>query len=101
MVHPVPTDIIQLLKQLTNLLQPFAKSHNIVLVFKPKPKNLVLLFRPDLLIVDMTNLLCNIISYMPPGNRLTVTVYIDEKELKIQVNNTGINLSLVSEITMS
>jgi AraC-like DNA-binding protein len=101
MIHPVATDIIKLLSQLIRLLQPFAKCHNIVVEFNPGEKELILLLRPDLVILDITTLLCNIISYMPRGNKITITADIEEKELKIQVNNTGINLSLVNEIARS
>ena len=38
MIHPAATDIIELLKQLVNLLQPFAQSHGIVLAFNPGKK---------------------------------------------------------------
>lgn len=101
MIHPAATDIIELLKQLVNLLQPFAQSHGIVLTFNQRKKNLVLLFRPDLVILDMTSLICNIISYTPQGNTISITASIQEKEFKIKVNTTGINLSLVSEVTGS
>lgn len=101
MIHPAATDIIELLKQLVNLLQPFAQSHGIVLTFNQRKKNLVLFFRPDLVILDMTSLICNIISYTPQGNTISITASIQEKEFKIKVNTTGINLSLVSEVTGS
>lgn len=101
MIHPAVTDIIELLKQLVILLRPFAKSHDLVLTFNPKEEKLVLFFRPDLVIMDITSLVCNIISYTPQGNTITITTGIREKEFKIEVNNTGINLSQVSEITRS
>lgn len=101
MIHPAATDIIELLKQLVNLLQPFAQSHGIVLTFNQRKKNLILLFRPDLVILDMTSLICNIISYTPQGNTISIAARIQEKEFKIKVNTTGINLSLVSEVTGS
>jgi AraC-like DNA-binding protein len=101
MIHPVSTDIIELLKQLVTLLQPFAQSHGIVLAFSPKKRKLVLLLRPNMVIVDMTNLICNIISYTPQGNTITIATGMKEKEIRIQVRNTGINLSQVSEITQS
>lgn len=100
MIHPAATDIVELLRQLVNLLQPFAQSHGIVLTFNQR-KKLVLLFRPDLIILDMTSLICNIISYTPQGNTITIAACIEKKVFKVQVSNTGINLSLVSEITGS
>ena len=100
MIHPAATDIVELLKQLVSLLQPFAQSHGIVLTFNQR-KKLVLLFRPDQVILDMTSLICNIISYTPQGNTITIAACIEKKVFKVQVSNTGINLSLVSEITGS
>jgi len=101
MIHPAETDVIELLKQLVKLLQPFAQSHGIVLAFNPKEKKLVLLLRPDLVVLDITKLICNIISYTPQENTITITSRIEEKEFKLQLINTGINLSLVSEIAQS
>ena len=101
MIHPVATDITELLKQLINLLQPFAQSHGIVLHFKPNKRKLVLFIRPDVVIMDITSLVCNIISYTPQGNTITIAAGIEEQEFKIRLNNTGINLSLISEITQS
>ena len=100
MIHPAATDIVELLRQLVNLLQPFAQSQGIVLTFNQR-KKLVLLFRPDLVILDMTSLICNIISYTPQGNTISIAASIEKKVFKIQVSNTGINLSLLSEITGS
>lgn len=100
MIHPAATDIVELLKQLVNLLQPFAQSHGIVLTFNQR-KKLVLLFRPDLVILDMTSLICNVISYTPQGNTISIAACIEKNVFKVQVSNTGINLSLVSEVTGS
>ena len=101
MIHPAATDLIELLKQIVRMLQPFAQSHGIVLRFESKEKNFVLLFRPDLVIHDLTNLICNIISYTPQENTITVTVDKKAGEFKITIVNTGINLSPVTEITRS
>jgi hypothetical protein len=101
MIHPTATDITELLKQLTKLLQPFAESHGIVVGFKPNKRRLVLFIRPDVIIMDITSLVCNIISYTPQGNTITIAADIEEQEFKIRLNNTGINLSLISEITQS
>ena len=99
MIHPAITNVIELLKQLVKLLQPFAQLHDIELVFDAKEKKLDLLLRPDLVILDITSLICNIISYTPQGNTVTIVPCIEEKEFKIRVTTTGINLSLLSEIT--
>jgi AraC-like DNA-binding protein len=101
MIHPSATDLIELLKQIVKMLQPYAQSHGIELRFESKEKRFVLLFRPDLVIHDLTNLICNIISYTPHEN--TITIITDKKtgEFKITIVNTGINLSPVTEITRS
>lgn len=101
MIHPATTDIIELLKQIVSMLQPFAKSHCIGLRFESKEKKFVLLFRPDLVIHDLTNLICNIISYTPQENTITITADKNTGEFKITIVNTGINLSPVTEIIRS
>jgi AraC-like DNA-binding protein len=101
MIHPSATDLIELLKQIVKMLQPYARSHGIELRFESKEEKLVMLFRPDLVIHDLTNLICHIISYTPQEN--TITIIADKKtgELQITIVNTGINLSPVTEIIRS
>lgn len=101
MIHPATTDIIELLKQIVSMLQPFAQSHGTGLRFESKEKNFVLLFRPDLVIHDLTNLICHIISYTPQENTITIIADKNAGEFKITLVNTGINLSPVTEITRS
>src|SRR5215204_3299721 len=101
MIHPTATDLIELLKQIVKMLQPFAQSHGIALRFESKEKNFVLLFRPDLVIHDLTNLICNIISYTPQENTITIIADRNAGAFTITVVNTGINLSPVTEITRS
>src|SRR5688572_9663430 len=98
MIHPATTDIIELLKQLVSMLQPFAQSHGIELRFASNEKKLLLSFRPDLVIKDMTTLICQIISYTPQGNAVTLTADFEKREFKITITNTGIDLSHVAEI---
>ena len=98
MIHPATTDIIELLKQIVNMLQPFAQAHGIGLRFESKEKNFVLLFRPDLVIHDLTYLICNIISYITHENTITIIADKNAGEFKITLVNTGINLSPVTEI---
>ena len=83
------------------MLQPFAQSHGIRLQFESKEKKFALLFRPDLVIHDLTNLICNIISYTPQENTVTIIADKNAGECKVTIVNTGINLSPVSEITRS
>jgi hypothetical protein len=98
MIQPTTTDIIELLKQIINMLQPFAQSNGIMLRFASNETKLLFSFRPDLVIQDMTTLICQIISYTPQGNRVTLTAGMGGKGFKITINNTGINLSPVAEI---
>ena len=98
MIHPATTDIIDLLKQIVGMLQPFAQSHELMLRFASNEKKLLLSFRPDLVIKDITTLICHIISYTPQGNMVTITAGIEKREFRITIVNTGINLSSVTEI---
>lgn len=101
MIHPAPLDIIQLLRQLTQMLQPFANSHGVELRFESAENRLIFSFRPDLIIHDFTNLICHTISYTPRGNNITITPHVKAARLTIKVSNTGINLSPVVEIVRS
>lgn len=98
MIHPITTDITDLLKQIVSMLQPFAQSHGIVLRFAANERKLLLSFRPDLVIKDITTLICEIIGYTPQGNTVTLKVDFEKKEFKITISNTGIDLSHVAEI---
>ena len=98
MIHPATTDIIELLKQMVSMLRPFAQSHKVMLRFASNEKKMLLSFRPDLVIKDMTTLICQILSYTPQGNSVMVTADVEKKEFKIIVINTGIDLSRVAEI---
>ena len=98
MLHPATTNIIELLKQVVSMLQPFAQSHGVMLRFASNEKKLLLSFRHDLVIKDMTTLICHITSYTPQGNTVTLTADIEKKEFIITISNTGIDLSHVAEI---
>lgn len=82
MIHPAATDITELLKQLINLLQPIAQSHGIVLRLKPNIRKLVLFIRPDVVIMDITSLICNIISYTPRGTPSRLQQVLKRKNLR-------------------
>jgi AraC-like DNA-binding protein len=101
MVHPAATDIIRLVRQIVTMLHDFANSHKISLTFDTKEKKLVVDFRPDHVINDLTTLVCQVISYTPPGNKIIVATCIDSEKLSVTVSNTGVNLSQVVEIVRS
>src|SRR4030095_1385669 len=95
------TDIIRLVRQIVTMLHDFANSHKISLTFDTKEKKLVVDFRPDHVINDLTTLVCQVISYTPPGNKIIVATCIDSEKLSVTVSNTGVNLSQVVEIVRS
>src|SRR5688572_19550540 len=98
MIQPATTDIIELLNKIINMLQSHAQSNGIMLRFESNEINLMFSFRTDLVIHDMTTLICQIISYTPQGNIVTVSTDVEKKEIKVSIHNTGINLSPVLEI---
>lgn len=98
MIHAATIDIIFLLRQLVKILQPFANLHGIRIHFTSKGKILLLDIRPNVVIQDITNIICNVISFTPPGNAITLSACMEKDQFKVHIKNTGINLSLVSEI---
>ena len=101
MIRPTNTNIVELLGNLVNILQPVAQSNGITLRFESSEKNLVLYCRVDIVIHDITDLICRITSYVPPENSISLVMEVEREELKISIKNTGINLSRVAEITHS
>jgi AraC-like DNA-binding protein len=98
-----PSDIIPLFKGVVDAIQPYAKSNLVSLVFKPEITELVMNYHPEVVINDITQLLCNIIAFTPQTYHIEMNVndvVIDnETFLEIEVKNDGANLARITEIT--
>lgn len=100
---PVEADIISMLRNLVNALQPFSNAHSVRLNFKANYKELIITYYPEEIIADVTRLICSIVSYTPHNHAVLLSAeWVDDPEadlIKIRVENTGINLTRVGNIT--
>lgn len=97
------SNIIPLFKGVADAIQPYAKSNQVSLIFKPEITELIVEYHPEIVIHDVTQLLCNIIAFTPQTYRIEMklneVVIDDETYLEIGIENDGANLSRITEIT--
>ncbi|MFN9968371.1 MAG: sensor histidine kinase, partial [Phycisphaerae bacterium] len=70
-----------------------AKTKNLRLTFAMPPKLPTMVGDRDKLTLAITNVLGNAIKYTPEGGDVTVSVRADDKELIVQIADTGIGMS--------
>jgi AraC-like DNA-binding protein len=97
------SNIIPLFKGVADALQPYAKSNQVTLIFKPAITELMAEYHPEVVIHDITQLLCNIIAFTPQSYNIEITINEvtedDETYLEIGIQNDGANLARIAEIT--
>ena len=99
MVHPATVNIVEVLSQLLRALKPIAEVNGLLLHFEAADREFVIPCRPDIIVHDVTDLVCNIISYTLPGNSITVGILKEKEGLQVFITNTGVNLYCVAEVT--
>jgi AraC-like DNA-binding protein len=103
MVRFPAQDIIAFIRDLVDLLRPFARVNSIELKFETPETRLLTSFQPDGLMADISRLVCQIIPYLPEEQTITIAAILEkadqEKQLTIRIRNTGMDLSRVNEIT--
>lgn|GEM_PF-952942 len=96
-------DIVPLLKHLCIALQPFVISRHIKLSFSTTERKIKINYPISDLLCGFSKLLCSIIDYMPPNNKLHVQAEVIVKDnseyVSIKVHNTGINLTKIPALT--
>jgi signal transduction histidine kinase len=70
-----------------------AKNKNLRLTFAMPPKLPTMVGDRDKLTIAITNVLGNAIKYTPEGGDVTVSVRADDRELIVQIADTGIGMS--------
>ena len=101
--YPVESDVFLFLRHLVESLQPFAKAHSVALTFESDQKALRLSYHPETVSSDVTQLLCRVVTFTPQNQRVKlVATLINERDqfyVKLVIENTGVNLSRIGEIT--
>ena len=96
-------DIIPLLKKLClTTLQPLAWNRRITLNFTTAEEKILFYFPVNELLSGFSRLINSIIDFMPDNNTLCLKADVIEKDynkyVSIKINNTGINLKLVTAL---
>jgi AraC-like DNA-binding protein len=101
MIYPAYSDVVPFIKSLVQSLQPYALANQVQISFLSGVKKQVLNFQPLLLSQALVQLICNIINLVPPKSRIEVQLLYcsDNKNLLVEIENTGINLIRVNEIS--
>lgn len=100
MIYPAEADIVPLLKNLVQALQPYAQANDVHISFSSGIKKQVVQYQPFLLSQSLLKLICNIINLLPPKSRITIKLLCgaDDKHLEIAVENNSINLIRVIDV---
>lgn len=100
MIYPSEADIIPFVKSIIQSLQPYAQANEVQISFSSGIRKQVLNYQPFLLSQSLVQLICTIINLVPPKSGIEVRLLYcsDNKNLKIEMENTGINLVLMNEI---
>ena len=100
MIYPAEADIVPLLKNLVQALQPYAQANDVHISFSSGIKKQVVQYQPFLLSQSILKLICNIINLLPPKSRITIKLLCgaDDKHLEIAVENNSINLIRVIDV---
>ena len=100
MIYPAEADIVPLLKNLVQALQPYAQANDVHISFSSGIKKQVVQYQPFLLSQSLLKLICNIINLLPPKSRITIKLLCgaDDKYLEIAVENNSISLIRVIDV---
>jgi AraC-like DNA-binding protein len=102
MIYPSEADIVPAVKHLVEGLKPYAQANKVTVSFHTNVNELVTQYQPSHLIQSLSHVICHIISLIPPESRVEVRLYScpENKQLAIEVENSGINLIPVNGIPL-
>lgn len=100
MIYPSEADIVPFVKSLEQSLQPYARANQVQISFQSSIKKQIVYYQPLILSQSLIELICNIINVVPPKSKIMVRLLYcpENKNLYIEIENTGINLIRMNEI---
>jgi AraC-like DNA-binding protein len=101
MIYSSEADILPFLKGLVQTLQPYAKANDVQVSFASEIKKQKVYYQPFLLSQSIVQLICNIVSLLPPKSKIEVRLIYstDNQSLQIEIENNSISLIRVYEVT--
>lgn len=96
MIYPIKIDLVPLLKNLIEAIQPYAKANNIQLQMSSFAESLEIYYHPEIIIPDLTRLICRIITFTPQDFVVELDLpeqdYYQKESLLIKITNSGASL---------
>jgi len=92
-VNKQPQSLNELLEEALRVVQPAAEAKQIELAADLSPLYLSVLADRDMLLQAAINLLSNAVKYTPEGGRVTLRSRLADREVRFEVEDTGVGLS--------
>ena len=103
MNYPVQADVIPLLKNIVQSCRPFAEAQSVNLLCETTLTSLIVHYHPEEVGADLIQLICRIVTFTPQNQRVTIRTALVHTPnayfIKIEIENSGVNISRVGEIT--
>jgi PAS domain S-box-containing protein len=91
-LHPIPTDVEGLVREVFLLAEPQALQNNVRLVFERQGALPTLNLDPDLMKQALLNLVLNGCQAMPSGGQLKVKPQTDGRYVRLEVSDQGVGI---------
>ena len=104
MNYPVHADVIPFLKNIVQSCHPFAEAQSVKLRCETNLTRLMVHYNPEEFVMDFTQLICRIVTFTPQNHSVTVRLsqvnLPNQYFIKIEIENSGVNLSRIGEIVV-
>ena len=103
MNYPVQADVIPFLNNIVQSCRPFAEAQSVNLLCETTLTSLIVHYHPEEVGADLIQLICRIVTFTPQNQRVTIRTALVHTPnayfIKIEIENSGVNISRVGEIT--
>ena len=103
MNYPVQADVMPFLNNIVQACRPFAAAQSVNLLCEMPLTQLVVHYNPEELGADLMQLICRIVTFTPQNQQVTIRATLENTPsqyfLRIEIENSGVNISRIGEIT--
>ncbi len=104
MNYPIQADVMPFLKNIVQCCRPFAEAQSVNLRCETSLERLIVHYNPEAFVMDLTQLICRIVTFTPQNHhvmvRLSEVNLSNQYFIKIEIENSGVNLSRIGEIVV-
>ena len=102
MNYPIQADVMPFLKNIIASCLPFSAAQSVGLRCETSLTSLVVPYNPEEIVTDLTQLICRIVTFTPQNQNVVVRLDLvnlaKQYFIKIEIENSGVNLSRIGEI---